>query len=108
MVVSCTIKPLITRLKKLESIQYNACLALTGAVRGTSKEKIYQQLGLKSLRDRSWCRKLCPFYKVLENENPKYLFSLILPPDAHYTRLKIYIISPLLTQNTTFSKLHQP
>ena len=40
----------------------------------------------------------------MENENPKYLFSLILPPGAHYTQLKIYIISPLLTQNTTFSK----
>ena len=87
-----------------ESIQYNACLALTGAIRGTSEEKIYQELGLESLRDRRWCRKLCLFYKVLENENPKYLFSLILPPGAHYTQLKIYIISPLLTKNTTFSK----
>ena len=26
--------------EKLESFQYNACLALTGAIRGTSKEKI--------------------------------------------------------------------
>ena len=31
--------------KKLESIQYNACLALTGAIRGTSKKRIYQKLG---------------------------------------------------------------
>ena len=27
---------------KLESTQCNACLALTGAIRGPSKEKIYQ------------------------------------------------------------------
>ena len=27
---------------KMESIQYNACLAITGAIRGTSREKIYQ------------------------------------------------------------------
>ena len=27
--------------EKLESIQYNACLALTGVIRGTSEEKIY-------------------------------------------------------------------
>ena len=26
---------------KMESIQYNACLAITGAIRGTSREKIY-------------------------------------------------------------------
>ena len=32
--------------EKLESIQYNACLALTGAIRGSSKEEIYQELGL--------------------------------------------------------------
>ena len=38
----------------LESIQYNAALAITGAIRGTSKERIYQELGLESLRDRRW------------------------------------------------------
>ena len=29
---------------KLESIQYNACLAITGAIRGTSKEKILPRI----------------------------------------------------------------
>ena len=43
---------------KLESIQYNACLAITGAIRGTSKEKLYQELGLESLQLRRWYRKL--------------------------------------------------
>ena len=28
---------------RLESIQYNACLTITGAIRGTSKEKLYQE-----------------------------------------------------------------
>ena len=40
--------------EKLESIQYNACLALTGAIRDTSKEKIYQELGLESLQIGQW------------------------------------------------------
>ena len=86
-----------------ESIQYNACLALTGATKGTSKEKIYQELGLESRRDRRWCRKLCLFYKVLENENPKYLFSLIPTRRSLYSTRNIHI-SPLLTRNTTFPK----
>ena len=30
---------------KMESIQYNACLAITEAIRGMSREKIYQELG---------------------------------------------------------------
>ena len=36
--------------KKLESIQYNAALALTGDIRGSSREKLYQELGLESLQ----------------------------------------------------------
>ena len=31
--------------QRLESIQYNAALAITGVVRGTSKEKPFQELG---------------------------------------------------------------
>ena len=30
----------------IESIQYNAAIAITGAIRGTSSEKLYQELGL--------------------------------------------------------------
>ena len=52
--------------KKLESIQYNAALAITGAIRGTSREKIYSELGLESLQDRRWYRKLCAFYKIIK------------------------------------------
>ena len=35
--------------QKLELLQYNACLAITGAIRGTSREKLYEELGLESL-----------------------------------------------------------
>ena len=35
--------------QKLESIQYTACLALSGAIRGLSRERLYQELGLESL-----------------------------------------------------------
>ena len=31
---------------KFESVQYNACLAIAGAIKSTSTEKIYQELGL--------------------------------------------------------------
>ena len=65
--------------EKLESIQYNVCLALTGTIRGTSKEKLYQELGLESLQFRRWYRKLCLFYKIFKNKSPAYLFNLINP-----------------------------
>ena len=50
---------------------------LTGAIRGTSREKIYSELGLESLQDRRWYRKLCVFYKILNNMSPKYLSDII-------------------------------
>ena len=36
--------------QKMESIQYNAALAITGAIKGSSRENLYQELGLKSLQ----------------------------------------------------------
>ena len=59
--------------QKLESIQYNAALAITGAIRGSSREKLYQELGLESLKQRRWFRKLCYFFKITKNQSPKYL-----------------------------------
>ena len=43
---------------KPESIHYNVCLAITGAIRGTSNENPYHELGLESLQLRRWYRKL--------------------------------------------------
>ena len=42
--------------EKIESLQYNAALAITGAIKGSSKEKLYQELGFESLKDRRWMR----------------------------------------------------
>ena len=71
--------------EKLESIQYNACLALTGTIRNTSKEKLYQELSLESLQLRWWYRKLCLFYKIFKNKCPAYLFNLITARNTHYS-----------------------
>ena len=38
--------------QKLESVQYNAAPAITGAIRGSSREKLCQELGLESLQQR--------------------------------------------------------
>ena len=64
--------------QKLESIQYDACLAITGAMRSTSKEKLYQELGLESLQLWLWYRKLAMFYKIFKSKCPQYLLSKYL------------------------------
>ena len=45
---------------KIESVQYNATLAITGDInKRTSKEKPYQELGLESLKGRRLLRHQC-------------------------------------------------
>ena len=71
---------------KLEVAQYNAVLAITGAIRGTSRIKIYQKLGLESLKSCRWFRRLCYFYKI-KHGFPGYLFKLIpLGTHSHNTQ----------------------
>ena len=38
----------------IERVQYNAALAITGAIKGTSQQKIYNELGFESLCFRRW------------------------------------------------------
>ena len=44
--------------EKLKSVQYKAALAITGAIKGTSRDKIYKELGLESLKSRRWYKRL--------------------------------------------------
>ena len=61
----------------IESVQYNATLAITGAIRGSSREKLYHELGLESLHDRRWYRKLCFYYNIKHNDCHLYLMELL-------------------------------
>ena len=72
----------------IESVQYSAALAITGAIRGSSREKLYQELGFESLRDRRWYRKLCFYYKIRHNDCPLYLSECIpiFEPSAYSLR----------------------
>ena len=39
---------------KIEKVQYRACLAITGGIQGTSRERLHDELGLHSLVKRRW------------------------------------------------------
>ena len=66
-----------TFVNKIESVQYNAALAITGAIRGTSKERIYRELGFESLADRRWFRRMCAFWKIVKGLSPNYLTNYL-------------------------------
>ena len=62
--------------QKPESIQYNACFAITGHKRDTSKEK--------SLQLRRWYRKLWISYKIFKSKSPLYLLKLLPEKQSSY------------------------
>ena len=48
---------------KLERVQYKACLAITGAIQGTSRERLNKELGLESVSVSN-----LTFFKLLERK----------------------------------------
>ena len=59
--------------QKLDSYQYNAALSITRAIRGTSKSKIYKELGLEPLKFRRHFRRLRKFFKIKQSGLRSYL-----------------------------------
>ena len=62
---------------KIESVQYKAALSITGAIKGTSRDRLYQELGLESLSDRRLYRRLVYFFNIVHLTSPKYLSDLL-------------------------------
>ena len=89
--------------EKLESIQYSPCLALTGTIRGTFKQKLYQELGLESLQLCCWHRKLWLFIR-LSSINLQFICLILSLQETHIIHLET-IIRPVLISSTFFSKI---
>ena len=75
--------------QEIKSIQYNACLATTGAIRDNSKQKNYQELGLEQLQNWRWFGKLCYFYKICNEKSPDYLFQSVPSEKLSCTARKV-------------------
>ena len=88
---------------KIESIQYNATLAITGAIRGTSKDKLYNELGLEYLSSRRWFKRLCLFHKIYHNQSPKYLYRLIPQPHNLFNLRSQNLIPQFFCRTNFFS-----
>ena len=60
-------------MEKAEIIQYQAALAVTGAWQGSSRSKLYEELGWDSLSERRWRRRIQQIHKIVNNNTPSYL-----------------------------------
>ena len=68
-------------MEKVERIQYQAALAITGAWQGSSRSKMYDELGWESLSDRRKCRRSLQVHKIINNSTISYLKDK-LPPNC--------------------------
>ena len=94
--------------QKIESLKYNAALAFTGAIRGTSREKSYQELGLESLQQRRWYRKLCLFFKIYKNQCSKHLFDIIPQSNCQYRTRNAQNIPHINVKHQLFKNSYFP
>ena len=59
--------------RKIEMVQYKAALVITGAIKGTSRDRLYQELGLESLADGRSSRRPFFFHKIIQGLLPSWL-----------------------------------
>ena len=60
-------------MEKVEKIQYQTAIAITGTWQGSNRAKLYEELGWESLSDRRWCRRILQIVKIKNKMTPSYL-----------------------------------
>ena len=66
---------LTTLMEKVERIQHQAALAVTDTWQGSSRSKLYDELGWETLSDRRKCHRILLIHKIINDETPSYLKS---------------------------------
>ena len=61
----------------LESIQYESAIVVSGALKGTSKQKVLAELGWENLKTRRLIHKLLLFYKIVNGHTPSFLRDIL-------------------------------
>ena len=69
---------LSSSMEEVERVRYQAALAISGAWRGSSCSKLYEELGWESLSDRRMCRRILQIHKICNNKTPN-LNDLLTP-----------------------------
>ena len=65
------------QMEKIEMIQYKAARIVTGAWQGTSRTKLYDDLGWETLQNRRSARKLFLLFEVQKESSPTYLANTL-------------------------------
>ena len=97
------------RSKSVKSFLFHSCFLLLCLVcstlrwKGTSRDKLYNELGWESLNLRRWSRRLIPFYKILNYLTPDYARHPIPPiRDLSYNFRQCSIIGQISARSKSF------
>ena len=98
-----------SQMEKLQSVQYSAALAVTNVWKGISRDKLYDELGWKSLNLRRWSRRLILFYKIINYLTPDYTRHPIPPiQDFSYNFRRCNIIRQICARLKRFKPSFNP
>jgi hypothetical protein len=61
----------------IESIQYESARVVTGAMKGTSRTRLLEELSWEDMKTRRSMHKLVLYYKIVNNLTPNYLSDLL-------------------------------
>ena len=97
------------QMEKLESVQYSAALAVTGAWKCTFRDKLYEELGWELLNLRRWSRRLVLFFKIVNNRAPENTREPIPPlPQSYYSLRRPAIIGQIRARTKSFGASFYP
>ena len=96
------------QLFQIELSQLNTMLiylAITATIRGTSKEKLYEELVFEIMKEKRWFEGLSCFYKILDNQAVAYLYSLLPSPNRHcntrnYSKIRLIFFRTEIFSNS--------
>ena len=92
---------------KVASVQYQAALAVTGAWKGSSRMKLYEELGWESLDDRRMRKRIFQIHKIIDNKTPSYLRNK-LPPNRNNLLYLPYIFQEIQCRTQRYRNSFYP
>ena len=81
---------------EIEAVRYNAALAITNAIKGTSRTELYKELGIESLSFHRWFRRL------KTQRVPKYLYKLIPLKNKTYDTRSTHSVGTYFCRTNAF------
>ena len=76
-------------METVEKVQYHAGLAITGCWKGSSRIRLYEELGWETLSDRRSNNRIFQIYKIISKSTLSYLKDK-LPPCRHHFLVHVF------------------